>query len=503
MTKEENGTWAARLDTELNTHSVDLIVAQDVESAEIFFGEDKDTAVESFTAGENGTVGCAGGAGVPAPQMAMGLARINTTQRVTSDQRPGLNDADPDIHHTPYPFPHPAFFPLYQGAFGQGSNVLFYFGGVNGVNFFNPENIVPNTNTPLAIITGLKVGDKNVGIDEALSEDRVISLGTKENYLQIFFKAMRYAVPEKIRFYYKLEGLEQEWNETSNEDFVRYNNLVPGNYTFLIRACNEDNFCDEEVQRLAFTIAAPFYKTLWFVFLMAFLFLLTVFGIYRFRANNLRKAYAAKMTNVELRALRIQMNPHFIFNSLNSIQYYVLNADSKTAYKYLTKFSSLMRRTLQHSKENFLPLKEELESLKIYLELENLRLENSLNIQIDLDKTIDLQRTLIPTLFLQPFVENAIIHGLLPKEGEKNIRIKIDKHKQGIKCSIEDNGIGRVESTELNKKRNRSHQSTALKAIENRIDILNASASISIHMEIEDLYDGNKASGTRVILIIA
>ena len=188
---------------------------------------------------------------------------------------------------------------------------------------------------------------------------------------------------------------------------------------------------------------------------------------------------------------------------MNSIQYYVLNSDSKTAYKYLTKFSSLMRRTLQNSKENFLPIKDELESLELYLELENMRLENTLDIKIHTDPEIDKERTLVPTLFMQPFVENAIIHGLLPKNGDRKIQILIEQMDQGIRCVIEDNGIGRDASRELNKKRNRSHQSTALIAIENRIKILNASANTKIKMEIIDLQVENIPTGTRVILEVA
>lgn len=390
-----------------------------------------------------------------------------------------------------------------EDAFLKASDGTFYFGGVNGVNFFKPENIIPNTNTPLVVISGLFVGDKKIDISSFLASGDRLILQPKENYLQFYFNAMRLSVPEKTTYYYRLEGLEPEWRVATDEEYIRYNNLASGDYTFLIKACNEDGFCDEEIQQLNFSIATPFFNTFWFYGLLLLAFLSTVFWVYRFRTNNLRKEYIAKMTNVELRALRIQMNPHFIFNSLNSIQYYVLNADSKTAYKYLTKFSSLMRRTLQHSKENFLPLKEELESLNIYLELENMRLENTLDIQINCSNDIDTERTLVPTLFMQPFVENAIIHGLLPKEGPKKIEIRIENTSKGIKCVIEDNGIGRNASRELNKKRNRSHQSTALTAIENRISILNASANINIKMDIEDLYDGNNAVGTRVILEIA
>jgi len=387
-----------------------------------------------------------------------------------------------------------------EDAFLKSSDGTYYFGGVKGVNFFKPEEIVPNTNTPLAIISYFRANDIEKDISEVSRNNSVLKLQSKENYIQIYFNAMRFAVPEKTQFQYKLEGIDNEWIIAENSNFVRYNNLAPGTYTFMLKSCNEDGYCDEKIQKLTFSIATPFFKTFWFLGLLALTFFGIVFYVYRYRTQNMRREYAAKMTNAELRALRIQMNPHFIFNSLNSIQYYVLNADSKTAYKYLTKFSSLMRRTLQNSKENFLPIKDELESLSLYLELENMRLENSLQIEIAADPKIDQERTLVPTLFMQPFVENAIIHGLLPKNGNRNILIKIERLAKGIKCIIEDNGIGRNASRELNKKRNRSHQSTALTAIENRIKILNSSANTKIKMEIVDLYEDNNAQGTRVIL---
>lgn len=390
-----------------------------------------------------------------------------------------------------------------EDAFLKSRNGTYFFGGVNGVNFFRPEEIIENTLTPHAVISHFKANDKEFDIRIAQIRNKSVQLKSQENYIQIYFNAMRYAVPEKTPFYYKLEGLENEWNTAVNENFVRYNNLSPGTYTFLLKACNEDGYCDEEVQKLTFIIATPFFKTFWFAGILVLAFFGIVFYIYRYRTKNLRKEYAAKMTNAELRALRIQMNPHFIFNSLNSIQYYVLNSDSKTTYKYLTKFSSLMRKTLQNSKENFLPIKEELESLGLYLELENMRLDNSLDISFKTDPAIDIERTLVPTLFMQPFVENAIIHGLLPKNGDRKIQISIEKMNQGIRCIIEDNGIGRNASRELNKKRNRSHQSTALTAIENRIKILNASANTNIRMEIVDLHKDNNSIGTRVILDVA
>jgi ligand-binding sensor domain-containing protein len=385
-----------------------------------------------------------------------------------------------------------------EDAFLKASNDQLYFGGVNGVNYFKPDNIEVNINSPMAIINGVIVENERI----EYNKNQNIALNYKENDVSFLVTARRISTPEKTTYLYILEGLDNEWRTSPFTNKIDYNNIPPGNYTFKIKSCNEDGYCDETFQEVRFTIKSPIYKTWWFLILLLLLVSASILTFFRYRTNNLRAEYIAKMTNAELRALRIQMNPHFIFNSLNSIQYYVLNSDSKTAYKYLTKFSALMRKTLQHSKENFLPLKDELKALELYLELENLRLENTLNSSIHVSEAIDADKTLIPTLFLQPFVENAIIHGLLPKKGERKISIIIEPLDKGFQCRILDNGIGRKAANELNKNRNRSHKSTALEAIESRIKIINTSGKTKITMTIEDLVKDNKPLGTEVILTI-
>lgn len=385
-----------------------------------------------------------------------------------------------------------------EDSYLKSSTGKFYFGGVNGLNFFEPKNITENRNSPMAIINGVIVENKRVNFSQ---EDK-LSFNYKENDVAFLISARRISVPEKTTFQYMLEGLDNEWRTSTFSNEIAYNNIPPGNYSFKIKSCNEDGFCDEKYEEFNFTIKAPIYKTWWFLALIGLFIGAAIFTFFRYRTNNLRAEYAAKMTNAELRALRIQMNPHFIFNSLNSIQYYVLNSDSKTAYKYLTKFSSLMRKTLQHSKENFLPLKDELKALQLYLDLENLRLENTLESTIKVHAEIDAEKTLIPTLFLQPFVENSILHGLLPKQGQRKMKIIVEPLTKGFQCIIRDNGIGRKASNELNKNRNRSHQSTALEAIENRIKIINTSGNIKVSMTIEDLEENNNPCGTQVTLKI-
>jgi len=197
------------------------------------------------------------------------------------------------------------------------------------------------------------------------------------------------------------------------------------------------------------------------------------------------------------------MNPHFIFNSLNSIQYFILKKEPKAAYNYLTKFSSLMRMILQNSKHKSISLKEENDWLKTYLELENLRMENTLEFSITMDNDIQPDRIYVPTMVLQPYVENAIIHGLLPKEGNRKLTIEITLDGQKLKCIISDNGIGRAKSQELNKVRLKHHESTAMNLTKDRLAILNIETGDGVGPKVIDLFDSEGNSiGTRVELIL-
>ena len=176
---------------------------------------------------------------------------------------------------------------------------------------------------------------------------------------------------------------------------------------------------------------------------------------------------------MELKALRSQMNPHFIFNSINSIQYYILNKNPKTAYAYLSKFSTLMRLILNNSRVDFITMKEEVEALNIYLELEKMRLEDELEYHIEVENNITQDKTLIPSMIIQPYVENSILHGLAPKEGNRRLDIKMKKTSGQIYCIIEDNGIGRHKAKELNENRTRKHSSAGMKVTKGRLELLN------------------------------
>ncbi|MEP6950008.1 MAG: histidine kinase [Ginsengibacter sp.] len=208
-----------------------------------------------------------------------------------------------------------------------------------------------------------------------------------------------------------------------------------------------------------------------------------------------------QLAEAQLSALQTQMNPHFIFNSLNSIKGMILENEQQKASRYLSKFANMIRITLNQSKEIFTTLYENMEHLENYLSMERLRFDDSFTFRITADDSIDKEEILIPTLMIQPLAENAIWHGLMAKKGNKKLSIHFSRLSKTISCIIEDNGIGIKRSEELKKVNRPLHQSVGLSNLRNRIKIMNEKFNTGCTLEITDLSDFNKdKTGTRVVL---
>ena len=209
-----------------------------------------------------------------------------------------------------------------------------------------------------------------------------------------------------------------------------------------------------------------------------------------------------KMLTLEQSMLRSQMNPHFLFNSLNSIKLYIINNEQKNAVHYLNKFSKLVRKILEASSVREIPLAEELETVELYMTIENIRFSNEINFDITVDKNIDTHTVRIPSLILQPFLENALWHGLSSKKGEKNINVHISRDKKGyIHIAITDNGIGRAEAENIKQNKVLKRKSVGIDITQERLANFAKDYQNPFYLEIVDLYDEfGKASGTRVVL---
>jgi len=240
-----------------------------------------------------------------------------------------------------------------------------------------------------------------------------------------------------------------------------------------------------------------------YIIIAGLIVLLIIVALYfqRNRARSQRRIMEMNHTISELNQqnLRQQMNPHFIFNTLNSIQYYVFQNDKMASNTYMSKFATLMRKTLDNSVHTAIPIKDELEALELYLELESLRFKEKFNWTIDLDEEIDTLLYKIPTMLIQPYVENSINHGLMNKEGKGYVNIHLNLSGEIIRCIVEDNGIGREKAMAIRDAKKENHRSRGTTITESRLKLVNEIYGKKMKIHYTDLTDGSgKPAGTRV-----
>jgi ligand-binding sensor domain-containing protein len=300
---------------------------------------------------------------------------------------------------------------------------------------------------------------------------------------------------------YKLIGVDKDWVRTE-EPFAQYTTLPPGEYTFKIKGLDNTGNWSDKAQTIKIIIEPPYWQTLWFRALIAVgVLILIVFIVYliirRIKKQNQLKE---QISVSRQQALKAQMNPHFTFNTMNSIQYYIMGNDKEQAQEYLTKFSRLIRTTLENAEKELIPIEQEIETLETYLELEALRMENRFNYEITISNDIDAGYDRIPPMLLQPYIENSIWHGLLhKKDGEGLIQIDLKKKNNYIVCSIRDNGVGRQKAQELEKDAKYKHKSKGMLITNERLMLLNSQLNINLNVEVIDLFDANEnPSGTEV-----
>jgi LytS/YehU family sensor histidine kinase len=302
-----------------------------------------------------------------------------------------------------------------------------------------------------------------------------------------------------------LEGLDSKWNYTFSNN-LQYTTLPPGAYTFKVYALNGDGVKSLKPALFYFVISKPFWKEWWFISLVLVLLTSSIIGAVTYRIELLKRRAVEKsevnrkMADLKLMALRAQMNPHFIFNSINSIQLFILKNDSESAHKHLSRFSRLIRNVLENSKHEYISLAVEIETLEHYIELERLRFSSKFDYKITVDEELDVKSILISPLLIQPYVENAIWHGLMHlKDRAGELLLCIEKEGQLLKCTIEDNGIGRKRSAEY--KKGKDHQSTGLSLNKERVEIINTLHNSSAGLQFIDKQDKDGLpAGTKVVI---
>lgn len=377
-------------------------------------------------------------------------------------------------------------------------NKDIYIATKNGLTIINEEHIQANNTFAFCHIT--KVRANNI---EKLFRNGLIQLNYNENLLNIDFIGLSYLARGKVNYRYRLIGADSSWHYTLNNTAL-FSNLKSRNYTFEVQAQNNDGIWSPS-QKLEIYIRKPYWQTTLFIMFVTIAFSALLFTIYRIRIQSIRKRNELlHSTNLyKQQVLRQQMNPHFIFNTLNSIQLFILENDPLNSHKYLTKFARLIRMTLDNSQETKVSVKDEIEALKLYLELESLRLEEKFTFNINIAQP-DLLGYKIPTLLIQPFVENAIWHGIMLKETKSgHVDVSVEKHNGYLICQIEDDGIGRKAANALNKKADKQHKSLGNKIIAQRIELLNTIYRDSFSIEYDDLINTNgEPTGTKVTIRI-
>ncbi len=246
-----------------------------------------------------------------------------------------------------------------------------------------------------------------------------------------------------------------------------------------------------------------FYYIISAVVLLIILALL-LFNSYKLKQKHYRTELERKNIDIEQRLLRTQMNPHFIFNSLNSINSFITDNNSDSAQSFLSKFARLMRYILENSRKTFVPVEDEINTLELNMQLEQLRFDNKFDFEINVDEKIDQEYTFIPPMLIQPFIENAIIHGIAGKTGKGKIKVELKPEGKLMQCIIEDNGIGRKKAMEIKRKSgSKKHRSLGMKVTQERLDILNEKTEEDVSVKIIDLKDeSGNPRGTKVELRI-
>ena len=328
------------------------------------------------------------------------------------------------------------------------------------------------------------------------------------------FRTISYHQPHRIFYYYYLHPVDdpsENWAMTTDRE-IRYTGLENGEYTLYMIASKSpyESFkgtgglesgypvTEQKIQIETKTIHQLWFRLMSWLLIAAGLALITYLIVLEVRKREENKQ---RLLQAEKQALLSQMNPHFIFNSLNSIQHYIIQQDAENANLYLAKFSQLIRRILDNSKKKWISLREEIETITLYLNLEKLRFEDNFDFEIKPDRSLDQLEILLPPMLVQPFIENAIWHGIMPLKEKGKLKISYQAENERMLVIVEDNGIGREESAK--KSRIVGHVPTGLRNVNERIVLLNKILKEPIHCNIIDLKkkDG-KPAGTRIELSV-
>jgi ligand-binding sensor domain-containing protein len=398
---------------------------------------------------------------------------------------------------------------------------IYFESGIGGFYRLSPRKYVFSAST--VYFESFKISQQIFPLSASINQMNELSLKYFENNIDIETGIIDYYSKGKGHIRYKLvaEGKNSGWQYAPANYTIRYEGLPPGQYKLILQSSNASNEFNGPEKVLSIIIHPAFWQTWWFRILAA-VFALSIFYLViryrtrqRFRLQLERTGKEKQIAElgqrsaelqrqkieVEMQALRAQMNPHFIFNSLNSINRFILQNERLQASEYLIKFSKLVRMILENSQQPLISLESELKALDLYLEMESLRFNHRFDYKISIPRDLDVEVLKVPPLIIQPYVENAIWHGLMHKEERGQLGVSAWEDNGHVYLKVTDNGIGRKKASELASKSATKHKSVGLRITKERIAMLEKSNGTESPVQFKDLEntDGS-AAGTEVTI---
>ncbi len=378
-----------------------------------------------------------------------------------------------------------------------------YVSSNEGITFFNKKHIAKNSFQPPIYISKININDKNIKLANTYQ------LRYNQNNIRIDYVGLSYKNAGNVKYSYRLKGLTEKWTRTKYTS-ANFTTLPYGDYTFEVKAQNNDGYWSKLPASIQLSISPPFWNTWLFRIMASLSFIGSVFAYIKYRINIIEKRSQEKTelykkaAEMEMKFLSSQMNPHFTFNAMNSIQYFMLENSPQKAQDYLAKYSKLIRRVLENNMEKYTPLMDEIEMLELYMEIESMRFEGGFEIEINVSYELEVNDYLIAPMLLQPYIENAIWHGLVhKKDGKGKISLSFTLERDTIKCVIEDNGVGREKAKEF-RTSEKEHRSVGMLITHQRMEYLNTDSKEEIKAEIIDLQNKHgEGCGTRVDIYLS
>lgn len=387
----------------------------------------------------------------------------------------------------------------------------FYFGTINGINVFRNEDLktapfdqLSPQWTQISVFNG---GQEHYVQQANFDNLEKIVLSHGDDLVKFEFSLPVFENPEGNRFAALLEGLDTTWQYLGNQPYFEVNNPPAGKYNLRVKAAPTNGHWGDNELNVRLEVSKPFYQTTWFQLGVPLAILMLSYFIARLYINRIKNKEEEqtrinkKFAELELQALQSQMNPHFVFNSLGAIQYFIQKNKPEAADAYLSKFAKLMRLFLESSKNKYISLSEEIKLLSLYIELEQMRFDDKFDAEIHVAEEIDTHSRELPSILIQPFVENAINHGLFNKRTKGCLKIDFQENLGGtLTCTIHDNGVGRKKAEALKKHSTRNYKSRGMQIVRERLQVLQEVDEMKINISIKDLNPGETEPGTRVVI---